>query len=129
LNGTYTYSILCEDVAGNADEETISFSVESDGQEPGIIRYFKSSSLGGNYLQIITNEPSTCVYSNFGCEYYFDDGTSLISESGDYGQVHYAEWNINQDYYIKCQDEFGNRPGPEDCSATIRPFEIPELRN
>jgi hypothetical protein len=129
LNGTYNYSILCEDVAGNADEETISFSVESDGQEPGIIRYFKSSSLGGNYLQIITNEPSTCVYSNFGCEYYFDDGTSLISESGDYGQVHYAEWNINQDYYIKCQDEFGNRPGPEDCSATIRPFEIPELRN
>jgi hypothetical protein len=39
--------------------------------------------------------------------------------------THYAEWKTGQPYYIKCQDKYGNQPLPDECSMTIRPYELP----
>jgi hypothetical protein len=41
---------------------------------------------------------------------------------------YYSEWNINQDFYIKCEDEYGNQPLPNQCSIIARPFEIFEVQ-
>jgi len=124
--GNHTYYIRCNDLANNIDEEIISFNVETDLQSPLVIRVFKEE----ERLKIITDEKAECVYSTFGCEYYFDvDGTPIITFSGGADTEHYTDWNINQNYYIKCQDEFGNRPPSNECSIVVRPFEVPELRN
>lgn len=120
VEGDYEYYVRCYDLGGNFDKELISFSVESDTTAPIVVRAFHESS----YLKIITNEDSTCVYSdstNIGCDYSYDDGIAMnnIDET-----EHYTQWNTNVNYYIKCEDEFGNRPYPNQCSITIRPMEI-----
>jgi len=118
--GEYSYNVSCIDIGGNIDNEFISFSVESDNLAPIVVRAFHESSS----LKIITNEESSCVYSDsvdIGCDYSYDDGESM-NKVGD--SIHYASWNTNVNYYIKCEDEFGNRPLPNQCSITVRPMEI-----
>ena len=40
------------------------------------------------------------------------------------GLTHSASWDPNKNLYIKCQDEFENRPDPDKCSIIVRPFEV-----
>lgn len=113
--GTYTYEIRCVDLGGNADTREISFTVETDMAWPVVVRVFRD----GQNLKIITDEEATCVYDNKNCLYAFEDGLKMTSD----GKVHFTEWEPDKNFYIKCQDEFGNQP-PQGCSMTVRPFEI-----
>jgi hypothetical protein len=119
--GDYEYYIRCVDLGGNMDNDTISFTVESDSSAPRIIRAYHEET----YLKIITNEPARCVYDttyeNYPCDYSFDDGTSMTTlEEAN----HYTEWNPQTTFYIRCQDEYGTQPDPDECSIIIRPSDI-----
>ena len=119
--GNYTYNIRCVDLGGNADTTQVSFNIETDTQPPIVVRVYHE----GQSLKIITNENATCVYNdnnNLKCEYGFDDGTKM-GKSTD-GRIHFTNWDKNKIFYIKCQDDFGNRPLPNQCSITAKPFEI-----
>jgi len=120
--GNYSYYIMCKDKGGNIDNANVSFSVETDISPPIVVRVFKED----EYLKLITDEASECVYSSFGYTYLFDDGNSMITLDD---KEHYTDWDINTDLYIKCRDEFGNEPLPNQCSIIARAFEIPELQN
>ena len=72
-------------------------------------------------LKIITNEEAACVYDNKDCLYEFEDGLEMTTSDD---KVHSIEWDSNKNFYIKCQDEFGNKPFPNQCSIRVRPFEI-----
>ncbi len=114
--GNYEYSIRCIDLAGNSDTQEISFRVETDTYAPIIVRAFRDS----QNLKIITNEEGTCVYDTVNCEYEFEQGVKMIST----GILHTTKWDPSKNFYIKCEDEFGNRPMPNQCSMIVRPFEI-----
>ena len=113
--GTYTYEIRCVDLGGNADTATISFTIDTDFQAPIVVRIFHD----GPNLKIITHEEATCVYDNKDCLYNFEDGIEMTSD----GRIHTVIWDLDKNFYIKCQDEFGNRP-PQGCSIIAKPFEI-----
>ncbi len=115
--GDYDYTIRCVDLGGNADEETLEFSVESDTEQPIITRAYKEDT----NLKIITNEKAECVYSNIDCDYSFEEGSDMkVLEEVE----HYIEWKSNQNYYIKCKDEYDNQPNFNECSMIIRPFDV-----
>ena len=115
--GDYTYYIRCNDLGGNSDSATISFAVESDSTAPVVVRVYHEE----NYLKLITNEKAECVYDTVDCSYLFEDGIEMnvVDET-----EHFTTWDSDNDFYIKCQDEFGNKPFPDDCSIRARPFEI-----
>ena len=114
--GNYQYSIRCLDLAGNSDTKQIRFTVETDTYAPIIVRAFRDS----QSLKIITNEDASCVYDTINCEYDFEQGIKMTSTD----ILHTTKWDPNNNFYIKCEDEFGNRPMPNSCSMIIRPFEI-----
>ena len=114
--GNYQYSIRCIDLAGNSDTKQISFRVETDTSAPVIVRAFRDS----QNLKIITDEDAFCVYDTVNCEYDFEQGIKMTST----GILHTTRWDANNNFYIKCEDEFGNRPMPNSCSMIIRPFEL-----
>ncbi len=121
LEGDYDFFIKCVDLGGNTDNATATFSVEVDLDAPIIVRAFKEE----NDLKVITDEESECVYSNFDCTYEFEDGTPMTT----FDEVnHLADWDIDSDLYIKCKDDYENRPLPNECSLIVRPFEIFELQ-
>jgi len=105
------------DFAGNSDTREISFTIETDTVPPVVVRIFRD----GLNLKIITSEEATCVYDNKDCLYDFDDGIGMTTSDD---KVHSTAWDSNKNFYIKCQDEFGNQPAPQSCSITVRPFEI-----
>ncbi len=114
--GDYDFFIRCYDLAGNSDNKQISFTVETDTSAPIVVRVFRD----GSNLKIITDEEANCVYDNKNCLYDFDDGIDMTGDD----KVHSTKWNPDKNFYIKCQDEFGNRPFPQSCNIIVRPFEI-----
>ena len=111
--GEYEYFIRCIDLGGNADTNKINFAVETDLTSPLVVRVYKED----NFLKLITNEKAECVYSTFGCNYEFTEGTQInvIDENN-----HFTNWNINLNLYVKCQDDFGNQPLPNQCSIVVK---------
>jgi len=120
--GIYSYDIRCVDLGGNAATTTISFTIETDTTAPTIVRAFRE----GDYLKIGTEEDAKCVYNDvltIGCIYDFEDGTEMDREDVKYGTTHSLPWNSDKTFYIKCEDEFKNRPNPADkCSIIARPY-------
>jgi hypothetical protein len=117
--GSYTYYIQCFDPAGNMDQKNIQFSVETDASPPVVTRISKDSSS----LKITTDEQSQCVYDTTSCDYNFADGLKM-TDSTD-GLTHETDWNTANNYYIKCQDNYGNEPQPRNtCSVVVRPLEL-----
>ena len=114
--GNYNYVIRCIDQAGNSDTKELAFTIETDTQAPVVVRAFHETT----FLKLITNEKAECVYSTDDCSYLFEDGIGM-NVVGDTG--HTTNWDPDTSFYIKCQDEFENRPFPKDCSITVRPFE------
>jgi hypothetical protein len=109
--------VRCYDFGGNFASEIINFQVETDTQAPLIARAYHDSS----YLKLITNEKASCVYDTVSCSYSLDDGISM----NNVGSIeHYTSWNTNVNYYIKCEDEFGNKPNPDQCSMVVKPLEL-----
>jgi hypothetical protein len=115
--GNYSYFIKCLDLGGNSDTKTTSFKVETDSQSPVVVRAYHEET----NLKIITNEKATCVYSKDSCNYLFKDGITMTVVND---KEHFTEWNTNSNSYIKCKDEYGNEPLPNQCSIIARPFEI-----
>ena len=116
--GSYHYYIQCVDLGGNADYDDIVFDVEIDGEPPEVVRIYRD----GSNLRIITDEKSTCSYSNnedVECDFQLEDGINMPhADSTD----HYAEWVQGKTYYIKCKDQNNLRPeGAESCSIIVKP--------
>ncbi|MEK6840952.1 MAG: hypothetical protein AABX79_03285 [Nanoarchaeota archaeon] len=117
--GDYTYYIRCTDLGGNTDNKATSFSVESDSDAPIVVRVFREE----NFLKVITDEKSSCVYSTSSgnaCSYLFEDGIAMKSLEDN--NKHQIAWDPDKTFYIKCEDEFGNQPLPNECSIIARPF-------
>jgi len=109
--GNYEYYIRCIDAGGNSVEEKTMFVVEVDTEEPLVTRAYRADG-----LKIVTDEDAQCVYSLNSCNYEFDDGLSMIYSNPGIRNVHFAEWQSNLVYYIKCRDFYGNEPNPDQCS-------------
>jgi len=116
--GSYNYHVRCVDLGGNIDSAVVDFKVETDTQAPSVVRVFRQE----NFLKVITNEESQCVYGNFGCDYLFVDGTNMSKAIN--GTEHSTTWNTDKVFYIKCADKFGNQPFPNQCNIIAKPFEI-----
>ena len=117
VSGDYKYYIKCIDLGGNYDVKQIKFSVETDTTAPVVVRAYHI----GTYLELVTNEDSKCVSDVKDCSYNFDDGTAVVKVEEK--NVHYLDWGAEKTYYVKCEDEFGNRPAPNQCSIVVRAFE------
>ncbi len=115
--GDYIYNIRCVDLGGNADDTTTSFRVETDTQAPVVVRAFHE----GSSLKIITSEKAGCVYDSVDCSYLFEDGIKMTVTNDI---EHSTTWDPNTNFYVKCQDEFTNKPFPNQCSIIVRPFEV-----
>ena len=120
--GDYSYDIRCFDLGGNADTKTISFTVETDTEAPVVVRAFRE----GNFLKIITNEEASCVYNDaatLSCNYEgFGENVKGIPMTTLDNRIHTVAWNPDKTFYIKCKDDFGNQPFPNECSIIARPF-------
>jgi len=119
--GDYSYDIRCVDLGGNAATTTISFTIETDTTAPTIVRAFRE----GDYLKIITSEDAKCVYNDvltIDRRYDFEDGTEMDRDKVEYGTSHSLPWNSDKTFYIKCEDEFKNRPNQDKCSIIARPY-------
>jgi len=115
--GDYTYAIKCVDLGGNAAYNETNFIVDTDKQGPMIIRVYKES----GSLKIITSEDSECSFSISDCNFEIDDGIQMSSL--DF-RVHTYDWNINQNYYLRCKDQYNNQPNPNTCSLIVRSSEL-----
>ncbi len=117
--GAYNCSIRCSDAGGNTAKQNTYFTVEMDKTSPKVIRTYYDS----NNLKIITDEEAECVYNtnaNIACDYIFEDAEKMKDIKK---LTHYTLWTPNKKYYIKCKDEFENRPIPNECSIIVRTFE------
>jgi len=118
--GSHTYYIKCLDLGGNMDTDEITFNVESDTEMPFVVRAYPEE----NNLKIVTSEEAECVYSKTDCNYLFEDGVKMtvIDET-----EHFTDWDVDFSYYIKCKDEYGNMPIPNQCSIIVRPTKTYEV--
>ena len=119
--GDYNYEIKCCDLGNNCDYEMINFSVETDTTAPIVVRAFHEDT----YLKIITDEEAQCVYDTKDCSYSVEDGIEMTDLNE--GLEHYTSWNSKKNYYIKCFDEYGNQPNPDECSIIAKPFEVSKI--
>ena len=118
-SGEYTYYFQCVDLGGNADYANTTFNVEIDTNPPAIVRVYKS----GTSLKVITDEKSTCSYSNNEekkCNFLISEGTNMPYANST---EHSAEWK-EKNYYVKCQDLGGRQPLPDECSITVKPYNV-----
>ena len=115
--GDYNYFIKCIDLGGNSDVMETEFTVETDTSAPIIVRAYRD----GADLKVITNEDGNCVYGVADCNYLFGDGLTMNSLDD---REHFVDWNINTNFYIKCQDEYENQPFPNQCNIIVRPFDL-----
>ena len=102
------------------------FSVYVDTQPPNVVRVLYNS----DSLEIITDEDAECYYTtneNTKCNYEIGEnslGTLMAHLNADNKKEQIAEWNLNQNYYIKCMDINGKQPNPTECSIIVRPVEL-----
>jgi len=119
-NGSYNYDIRCMDLAGNYDEKTIAFNVESDTSSPVVIRMYNEN----GKLKITTNEQASCSYSITDCNYNMEEGNPLTTTNGKEHYLDYSSTGNQNTYYIKCKDNYGNKPSASQCSIIIKPIEL-----
>ena len=119
--GNYYYYFKCLDAGGNSASNETNFSVFVDKFAPRVVRAYSWESK----LVIMTDEESACYYSTSSCNF---DPTSEKGNNMPYDfdptRLHLAEWKIDQSYYIKCVDKFGNTPEPSECSFIARPYQL-----
>ena len=115
--GEYEYFIRCYDLGGNSDQETINFKVETDGEEPVVVRVYHD----GSDLKLVTNEEAECVYDTTRCLFDFDKGIKMNTLNKI---NHYTDWNTQTNFYIKCKDSYDNKPFPQKCSIIVKPAQI-----
>ena len=97
--GNINLEVICQDIAGNEDRVSSSFSVEEDRIPPRLEQLYSDLS----YLTIVLDEEAKCEYSDE--QFASGEGTAMIPN--DFAKKHQAA--IGQDvYYIKCVDQFDN---------------------
>ncbi|MFH1971919.1 MAG: hypothetical protein ABIJ18_00400 [archaeon] len=102
--GTYEYDIYCEDVAGNRNETTISFTVDVDSYAPQIENIYYL----GSTLYVVTDEVTDCEYET--SSFSFGNGFSMAgSASTDHSFTVTPGFNV---YYAVCEDVYGNQNSP-----------------
>jgi hypothetical protein len=114
VSGDYTYYFKCIDLGGNTVYNTTLFKVMSDKTGPSIVRVYKENS----ELKIMSDEEAECSYSNSDCNFEIESGIKMISVNK---MSHNSEWKVNQNYYIRCRDNYNNQPNPNVCSIVVRP--------
>lgn len=114
-SGDYKYYIRCIDLGGNADSNISEFTVSIDRTPPLITRAYQDNQL----LKIVTDEKSSCSYSNKDCRYSLGNGIDMPYSNTT---EHFAEWKTDTNYYIKCSDTSGNEPLPDSCSIIVRVY-------
>ena len=114
-SGNYEYFFRCVDLGGNAAESNTLFDVDVDTEAPIITRVYHEI----DALKLTTNEDSLCVYSLNSCNYVFEEGLEMTQNPPSVRTLSYAPWVNNQVYYIKCGDDFGNKPSPNECSMIV----------
>jgi hypothetical protein len=112
-NGNYTYYFRCFDAGGNSVQANTTFEVYIDREMPIVTRTYKEQP---DALKVVTSEDATCVYSKTSCNYEFKDGQAMIYASANIKNEHFAKWEADTIYYVKCKDEYENMPSPNDCS-------------
>ena len=123
MGGNYTYNILCEDDASNKAKSNISFTIDVDINAPIVVRAYYDSGI----LKVLTNENAICRYSSnatIGCGFDFDSTTGSTSMSVINTKTHTASWAADREYYIKCEDVFGNNLGSNDCNIAARAIDL-----
>ncbi len=98
--GPKKFFITCIDKAGNEAKSSIEFTIEADTSPPVLLSVFKDTQL--NILKIITNEPTTCEYSDQ--QFSYGSGIPMTNPSS----ISHESNLGNAIYIIKCQDEFAN---------------------
>ena len=97
--GQYSYNVLCQDVAGNQNSTTISFTVDIDMGAPELTEVYQS----GTNLYFSLDETSYCEYDILEFEY----GSGFSASSLDENTYYFAA--TEPVYYIICEDVFGNQ--------------------
>ena len=115
--GDYTYFYKCIDLGGNAIYNSTQFNVETDKQQPIVVRVYQESS----DLKIITSEKAECSYSNKNCNFEIDDGISMTTTNFI---NHLTDWKTSKKFYIRCKDKYNNQPNPNECSMIVRPWDV-----
>ncbi len=120
-NGDYDYFFKCVDAGGNVAYGSTNFTVFVDKIAPNVVRAYN---LQGKLIAV-TDENASCSYSTSSCNFDLskNEGTAML---GDNEINHYAEWKTNQNYYIKCKDQYNNQPDSSVCSAVLKPYETGE---
>ncbi len=99
LRGDYQYDVHCDDVAGNHAQALISFRIDADMTPPQILQIYAS----GDFVYVITDEPSTCSYDLDDPSFDFADGTLFGVDT----TTHVIS-EMNSVYYVRCKDAFDN---------------------
>lgn len=99
LRGDYTYTIRCEDVAGNAAQTSLHFTVDVDMIPPHIVWVYSV----GEAVTLVLNEPATCRYRTDTSTFSFADGTL----AGTTTMTHVLA-EQSPVYYVQCHDQFDN---------------------
>ena len=116
-NGNYRYYFRCTDLGGNTAVNSTAFSVFVDRAAPAVTRVYRDEAAG---LKVVTNEDAQCAYSLTTCNFAIKDGIQMGYSNVEIMDINYAEWKANTNYYIKCQDSYGNAPNPNECSVIVR---------
>jgi hypothetical protein len=120
VSGNYEYTVRCIDAGGNAVEAVLEFVVDLDEEAPVVTRAYKES----DGLKIVTDEDAECKYSLDSCNFVFAEGLAMIHNPASLKTTHFAKWDGGQSYYVKCQDEFGNEPSPNECSIVVSAVQL-----
>lgn len=114
-NGTTYVQVKCFDSAENIANKTINFNLTIDSVSPIIGKvYYESGS-----LKLYTNEEASCYSSTnrlWNCIYDFANATIM---SG-FEKEHTIDWENGENYYIRCQDYFGNENNG--CGVIVRTY-------
>lgn len=114
--GNYSIPIRCTDEGGNIAETQANFTIETDLTAPVVTRAYYED----NYLKLITSEEAECVYSADSCTYEFEDGSEISTSNGI---DHFLTWDTTLSLYVKCKDEFSNRPPANKCNIVVQPYD------
>jgi len=118
--GSYNYYFKCVDDGGNAAYASTNFTIKIDRAVPIVARVYREL----DTLTVVTDEKAKCAYSLTSCDYNFAEGVAMAWEDATKKTVHYAEWDTDATYYIKCADLQGNEPSPTACSIIAKGSEL-----
>ena len=113
--GSYNLFVTCEDIAGNEAYGNATFSLVMDTQAPIVVRAYND----GSNIKLITNEDAECYYDLKRCVFNLANATSMTTALS---KEHFAPWNTDLTYHVKCKDVWGNTN--KGCAIVVSPSSI-----